>query len=207
MTFEEAALGEPLACCINAQEKVIVSPGDTVLIFGGGTLGLLHAMLARIKGAGPIIVAEPIKLRREAALRLAADYALNPLSDDFSRHIMEITRDAGADVAIFATSDVGLDQGTLPLLAEGARVSVFSGTASHVSFQIDPHLVHYRELQISGTYGCSLRNNMEAISMLSKRQMPFRELISCAVSLNDIGKLMKSDKRDIIFKAVITKFD
>ena len=53
-----AALAEPLACCINGQEQACVSEGDRVLIYGGGPIGALHALLAELHGAEKIIVAE-----------------------------------------------------------------------------------------------------------------------------------------------------
>ena len=53
-----AALAEPLACCINGQEQACVSKGDRVLIYGGGPIGALHALLAELHGAEKIIVAE-----------------------------------------------------------------------------------------------------------------------------------------------------
>ena len=53
-----AALAEPLACCINGQEQAGVCKGDRVLIYGGGPIGALHALLAELQEAEKIIVAE-----------------------------------------------------------------------------------------------------------------------------------------------------
>jgi L-iditol 2-dehydrogenase len=58
-----AALAEPLACCINGQELTRVSEGDVVLIHGAGPIGALHALLAELKGAGKVIVAEKLTER------------------------------------------------------------------------------------------------------------------------------------------------
>ena len=61
-----AALAEPLACCINGQELTRVSEGDTVLIYGGGPIGALHALLAELRGAALVMVAEKLPGRIRA---------------------------------------------------------------------------------------------------------------------------------------------
>ena len=58
-----ATLAEPLACCINGQELTRVSEGDVVLIYGAGPIGALHALLAELKGAGKVIIAEKLPER------------------------------------------------------------------------------------------------------------------------------------------------
>jgi L-iditol 2-dehydrogenase len=65
--LEEAALAEPLACCINAQKLVGVTEGDSVLIFGAEPAGILHTMLACERGASTVSMAEPLEVRVDLA--------------------------------------------------------------------------------------------------------------------------------------------
>src|SRR5918993_4076921 len=58
VSFEEAAIAEPLACVINAQELVDVREGDSVVILGAGPIGCLHAALARVRGAAKVILVD-----------------------------------------------------------------------------------------------------------------------------------------------------
>jgi len=61
VSFEDAALGEPLACCINAQERAGVRSHDTVLIIGAGPLGLLHALVAKSRRVQTVIISETLE--------------------------------------------------------------------------------------------------------------------------------------------------
>ena len=71
--WEYAALSEPLACCVNAQERMHVSAGDQVLIVGAGPVGCMQAMLARSRGASCVLMTERSQRRAELARRTGAD--------------------------------------------------------------------------------------------------------------------------------------
>ena len=78
LSFEEAAIAEPMACALNGQQLAKVSAGDTVLIIGAGPISLMHASLSRILGATKIIIAEINQVRLEMAKSMGvADYYIN----------------------------------------------------------------------------------------------------------------------------------
>ncbi len=70
---EEVSLAEPLSCVLHGQELMSLGLNDVVVVIGGGAIGQLHAQVARARGAGTVIVSEPIASRRELALELGAD--------------------------------------------------------------------------------------------------------------------------------------
>ena len=76
MSFEAAALAEPLACCINGQRNAQVGMGDSVVILGAGPIGLMHAALARAAGARQVIVSEPNAARRQAAAERGVNHVV-----------------------------------------------------------------------------------------------------------------------------------
>jgi threonine dehydrogenase-like Zn-dependent dehydrogenase len=76
--LDRAALTEPFGVAIHAVNRGGMQPGETVFIAGGGPIGLLSVIAARRKGAGLIVVSEPAESRRELALRLGADYVVDP---------------------------------------------------------------------------------------------------------------------------------
>jgi len=63
-------LAEPVACCVNSQEYLNIKEGDSVLIFGAGFIGCVHAELALMKGAGKVVIAEISDERFSHAKRL-----------------------------------------------------------------------------------------------------------------------------------------
>ena len=68
VTFEQAAMTEPLACCLHGIDMCNIHLGDTVAIIGGGMIGMLMLQLARLSGAGKLIMIEPVESKRNASL-------------------------------------------------------------------------------------------------------------------------------------------
>lgn len=182
-----ATLAEPLACCINAQNKINIIKNDTVLITGAGPLGLLHAFVAKYKGAEHVLISEPQPYRRKTALNTWADTVIDPATDNMGQKVMAATHNKGVDAIIFACSQVGLNEPLMKLLAPAGRVSIFSGIASQFSqSSIDFNQIHYNEFFISGTYGCTADQNRNAMELISSEPGLAKTLISHRVDLNSI---------------------
>src|SRR5699024_4902130 len=77
VSFEQAVIAEPLACCINGIKKANVKFNDTVVVVGGGPIGQMHVQLAKIAGAKKVILSELHNHRREIALDIGADIVVN----------------------------------------------------------------------------------------------------------------------------------
>lgn len=202
--FASATLAEPLACCLNAQEKLGIKSGDTVLIIGAGPLGLLQAGAARAAGATSILFSEIDPRRRQRVALPWGDHIFDPAVADPATVVMELTAGKGADVLLLATSESSLDESFLTLLASGGRVSIFSGLPVGLDrLALDLNLVHYRELVLAGAYGCTARHNAAAIALLAGREMPFAELISHRFSLAETVSGVELMKTKEAFKVIV----
>ena len=182
-----ATLAEPLACCINAQNKINLTKNDTVLIIGAGPLGLLHAFLAKYKGAEHILISEPQTHRRKTAIHTWADTVMDPGADNMTEKVMAATHNNGVDALIFACSQVSLNESFVKLLAPAGKVSIFSGIASQFSqSSIDFNQIHYNEFFISGSYGCTADQNRNAIELISSEPGLAKKIITHRVDLDSI---------------------
>lgn len=162
-------LAEPLACCINAQEKLRVGAGDSVLILGGGPMGCLNAFLARRRGATNIMLSEPLLKRLHHVQEGLFDRVSQPKGDELSEMVRRGTDGRGADVIIPCTPNIRLDHGVFDLLAPAGRLCVFCGPRLEDSLPpVDLRDIHYRELTVVGSYGNSSRHDREAVDMLIK---------------------------------------
>jgi L-iditol 2-dehydrogenase len=182
-----AALAEPLACCINGQEQARVGQGERVLIYGGGPIGALHALLAEHHGSEKIIVAEK-KPDRISLLKKHTSAVVVDLAEESGIAILaeEIGRD-GVDVILTATPDVRTDGDLLKLLSPGGRVCIFSGPAfGHYQENIDLRSVHYHELAVIGAYGCTSRQNRQAVELLTSGKIKADWLITKKTNLAGI---------------------
>lgn len=204
VSFEDAVLGEPLACCINAQEKADVRSDDTVLIIGAGPLGLLHAVVAKSRGAKTVIFSETLEHRRTTAQNIWADYVVNPLEVNLCQFVVEVTGGKGVDVVIFACSQVALDETIINSLAPSGRVSIFSSIIPPISqIRLNSNTIHYKEIAISGAYGCTARQNKEAINLMTSNMWPSYKFAIHSVTLETIEQGIEGTKTNRVLKSVL----
>lgn len=111
-----------------AWHAVKISPlkkGDSVLVLGGGPIGLAVVQTLKAKGAEKIIVSEVASRRRDFAKQFGADYVLDPTKDDIVAKVREICEGKGANVAFdCAGVQAGLDQAILSIRARGTLVNI-----------------------------------------------------------------------------------
>ena len=144
ISFSEAALLHIACFPLAAIRKCHLELGESALVMGQGILGQIAVLLLRAAGAAPIIAADPNPAKRERALDLGADYALDPLAPDFAKTVKELTR-GGANVAIEVTGiGAGLD-GALDCMKRFGRVALL-GCTRHSDFTID----YYRKVHGPG---------------------------------------------------------
>lgn len=185
MSFEAAALAEPLACCINGQRNAGVGMGDSVVILGVGPIGLMHAALARSAGARQVIVSEPNAARRQAAAERGVTHVFDPSGGSLADFVKARTDGLGADVAILAIGVPQLANEALTLVRRGGRVNLFAGFSAGDMATIDVNLIHYGELVVTGASALSRRDYELALNMLASGQIDAGSLITHRYGVSD----------------------
>jgi L-iditol 2-dehydrogenase len=174
-----AALMEPFACVLRGQNALHIQPGETVLVIGAGPIGVMHTKLAKARGAGRVIVSEPVADRATQASRMGADRAVNPLEEDLKAAIAEESQGRGADVVIVAAPVHAAQESALALAAIGGRINFFGGLPKdRPTIQFDSNLVHYKELVITGTTACSTADCWQATRMVNSGLIDLSDLVS-----------------------------
>jgi L-iditol 2-dehydrogenase len=148
-----AALTEPAACCLAGLEQFRMPKNATVLVIGGGIMGLLTMVLARRRGAKRLILSDPIEERRQLAKKLGAAVVIDPTRESLHDRVMALTHDRGAEVVCEAV-------GKPALVAEAAALTKPTGNLQLVgvnpkgsAMPLDLWDVHFRELRIGGAFG------------------------------------------------------
>ncbi|MCM8768427.1 MAG: alcohol dehydrogenase catalytic domain-containing protein, partial [Candidatus Omnitrophica bacterium] len=119
---------EPFSCVINGQSYLQIEAGETVVIFGGGPIGLMHAWLARASGAKNVVVVDPDFERLERFGRnFEGLVLLNPSQNNIKDEVLKMTDGLGADVVITACPVKKAQLDGLELLAGRGRISFFGG--------------------------------------------------------------------------------
>ncbi len=199
-----AALAEPLACCINGQEQACVGKGERVLIYGGGPIGALHALLAEQRAAEKIIIAEK-KPNRISLLKKHTSAVVVDLAEESGTAILaEEIGKVGVDAILTATPEVRVDNDLLKLLSPGGRVCIFSGPASgNCHEKIDIRSIHYHELAVIGAYGCTSRQNQQAVELLTGGMIKADWLITKKTNLDGIGDAFSHSSQRRGMKSVV----
>ena len=185
MSFEAAALSEPLACCINGQKNAQVGLGDSVLIMGAGPIGLMHAALAKAAGARQVIISEPNASRRQAALERGVNHACDPMKESLLDFVKQRTDGLGADVVILAIGVPALANEALSIVRKGGRVNLFAGFSQGDMSSIDVNLIHYNEITVTGASALTRQGYELALHMLSSGQIDATSLITHRYAVAD----------------------
>ena len=135
VSFEDGALFHIGTFPLAAIRKCHLEIGESAIVMGMGVLGLVAIKFLKAAGAAPIIAVDPVYEKREKALSLGADYALDPFAEDFAKTAKELTG-GGAKVGIEVTGvGAGLD-GILDCMARFGRVALL-GCTRNKEFTID----------------------------------------------------------------------
>ena len=151
VSFEAGALTHISTFPAAALRKCRLEFGESVLVMGQGILGQMAVLLARAAGAAPVIAADPAPAKRERAIELGADLALDPSAPDFAVRVKEAT-DGGARVVVEVTGvDRALDS-ALDAVARFGRIALL-GCTRHSTFAIDYYRkVHGRGVTLVGAH-------------------------------------------------------
>jgi L-iditol 2-dehydrogenase len=166
-----AALTEPAACCLSGLEMYRMPRGATVVVIGGGIMGLLTMALAKRRGARRLILSDPIEERRSIARKLGAGIVVDPAKESLADRVMALTRGLGADVVCEAVGKPELVAEALTLVKATGIVQLVGVNPKGSRLPIDLYDVHYRELRIHGAYGrgTAFRRALAALPRLRAR--------------------------------------
>ncbi len=156
VSFENAAIAFIATFPLAAIRKVKLEIGESLLVMGLGILGQIAVKFAKAAGACPIIACDPIKERREEALKNGADYAFDPLEEGLREKVRAITA-KGVKTAIEVTGvGAGLDE-TLDCMAKFGRVALL-GCTRNSDFSID----YYQKVHCQGVTLIGAHTNARA---------------------------------------------
>jgi len=192
VSFEEATLIEPVACCVRALKKCNIQPGDTVVIIGAGPSGIIHTTLSRSLGASQIIVSDLVNYRLEAARRFGADLAINPRSESLVKKVEEVTNGMGADIVIVTAPNIKAFSEGIHVCRKGGTVCLFAPTSPNDYVNVSPHKLFFSEIKIIPSYSTSHIETRTALKLISSGRIKAKELVTHRFPLNRIEDAFKT---------------
>jgi L-iditol 2-dehydrogenase len=185
-----ASLLEPTSCVFNSMELLGVGPGTNLLLVGAGPMGLIHLVVARALGAN-VIASEPDEERRAGARALGAAAVIDPLSQDVPKAVKELTNGDGADAAAVTTGAVLAVGPALNAVRKQGIVNLFGGFPPNSSLDLDPNLIHYSEIVLTGSQNATIAQYELALKLLP-RLGDLRKVVSHSFTIEDAPKAYES---------------
>jgi L-iditol 2-dehydrogenase len=196
----EGAMTEPVACCVHGMDLAGVRSGDTVAVIGGGAIGQIMAQLARLQGAGRVVVSDLSATRREMALTLGADTVIDPLAQDplCAGGLLE----EGAQVVIEAVGSARTNAQALDWAAPGGTVLWFGVTPPDQTVTVSPNLIFEKELTIRGAR-INPFTHARALALLGSGRLTVSPLITQRATLDELPALLAAGPDDHIKTVIV----
>lgn len=231
LSDEEAALLEPLACCLNGFFHIMGSPitklkgnKNTVAIIGDGPIGLIHLQISkRLCGARTVLVGM-IPKRMTLAKAMGADATLSFHNksninsgyhnyhdssyneDQTLRNILDFTNGIGANIIIIATSNPIALNFAIKIASKNSIINIFSGMPTNNNIVLDANWLHYNQTSITGSFSSTPYMLQEAARIASTGKIDLSKIISHRYSLSEIKDAIMATEKYYGLRAVINKF-
>jgi L-iditol 2-dehydrogenase len=199
-----AALCEPLGCVLNAHSRIAIGFQDVVAVIGAGPIGIMHAVAAKQRGAGTVILLESSPERLELGKRFGFDHYVQVHEQSHLEEVKKLTNGFGPSVVIVACGVAQAQADALEMAGRGARVEFFGGLPKTKPMAtLNTNHLHYKELLVSGSYS-EKRSDFEAAqAMVFSGSFPAAKLITHQLPLSRVNEAFPLMERGEALKVCI----
>jgi len=206
MTFEEAAMIEPLACCVRSWRKISYLERDFVAIFGMGPTGMMHVMLAQSKKFSKIFCFDVNDFRLNFAKKFGVYNTINSLDEKRFEKIRKETGQQGVDVAIVATSNIRALEDAIEMVRTGGTIMMFGVPSKGAKIELDMSKIYSKEITLVTSYAASDNDTKEALDLINSGEIQVKQLITHRYSILESQKAFDHARTgDNAMKIIITK--
>jgi len=206
LSYEEAAMIEPLACCVRAWSKFRYSEGDSTAIFGVGPTGMMHVMLAHAKKFSKIFCFDVNNFRLDFAKKFNITNSISSMDENRKQKILDDTDGQGVDVAIVATGSLKALDDAIDMTRKGGTVMMFGVPSKGAKLDLDMNKVYSKEITLLTSYAASDFDTKEALDLIESFQIDVKQLITHTYSISDSQKAFDHARTgENAMKIIITK--
>ena len=178
LSFEAATLIEPLACCIRGMNRAMIQPGDSVLVLGAGSNGILLAQLAQQRGASRVIIVDPIPYRRQHALSAGIDHALDPRAAPLLNQVYAVNDGRKPDIVIVTPSSIAAMQQGIELTGPGGTALLFAPPPPAEVLPVTPNSLFFQEITLRTSYSAGPYETRLALELLKNKRIRAETVIT-----------------------------
>jgi L-iditol 2-dehydrogenase len=206
VTFEAAAMTEPLACVVRGLDETDAKIGDIVAVIGGGPIGLSFMQVARIAGCHVIAVVKHDQ-QVEAAKHFGAQQVVQiTATDDPIGAVRALTPDGrGADIVIEAVARPQAWEWAVDMVRRGGVVNFFGGPPKGTQVSFDTNRLHYSDLTLKASFHHTPAAVRKAFRLICEGKVRSADYVTGQASLSNLSDVLKRmlDRGSIIKTAII----
>jgi L-iditol 2-dehydrogenase len=195
VSFQDAAMVEPLACVLRGIHETGIAAGDTAVVIGCGPIGLKFVRILAGRGVNVIALGKrPNQIRAAEKFGARAALIATDLSDP-AKAVRELTEGGrGADSVIEAVCTAMTWEWALQMVRRGGTVNLFGGCSRGTLVQVDPNALHYSEITIKSTFHHSPRFIREALEAVARGEIRSGDFVNAEIPLSDLPKMFEHMK-------------
>lgn len=197
-----AAFVGPVSCCLRGIQLGEIKLAETIVIVGGGSIGLIMLQLAKLSGTSKVILIEPIKFKRELGLKLGADFCLDPNQNNFRELYNDLTKFC-VDVIIECIGRDDTVELSINLTSKGSRLVIFGLAPDHHNLTVNLQYLFYNEIKIINSFLNPFLFN-DAIELIKNGKLKLHPLISKQITLEEIKEVFSINNNSRSIKYQIT---
>ena len=203
--FEEAAMAEPVACCLHGLDLCQIQPGSHVAVIGGGMIGQIMLQLARLAGASFTALLEPVAEKRAVARRLGADLAVDPLGEDAAQ-CLDRAGVRRLDRVIECAGLPSTMAQAVELAGKKSIVMLFGLTKPEDTVAIRPFELFQKELELKASY-INPHTQGRAVELIDRHKIDVSSMVCPAQPLSRLEEILSSPAVRAKGKYIIHPFE
>ena len=190
-SFEQAAMCEPVACCMHGVDMCNIKTDDVVVIIGCGMIGMIMLQLVKVSGAAQVIAIEPQAEKRSLTKKLGADFCIDPVSQDVNTALVQkgITRVSKVIECVGRTSTM---EQAISVAGKKSTVMFFGLTAPDAAISLKPFELFKKELELKSSY-INPYTQERAIEMIDSKRIDVSTPIYKTASLDKLPEILADE--------------
>lgn len=201
ISFEAAAMCEPLACCLHGIDMCDIVTGDNVVIIGGGMIGLIMLQLAKIKGAAKIVMIEPIAEKRKIAKNLGADITIDPVCEDVNT-VLNYNGINRVTTVIECVGKTETMKNAISYAGKKSTVMLFGLTKPNEIVDIKPFELFKKEIVLKTSF-INPYTQKRALDLIESRKIDVESMIFATETLDKLPYILNESTQCMAGKYII----
>ena len=191
-SYEAAAMTEPVACCLHGIDMCNISCGDTVAVIGGGMIGMIMLQLAKISGAGKLIMIEPVAEKREIAKKLGADLCIDPINED-DKAVLSNNHIERISCVIECVGRANTMEQAIDIAGLHSVVMLFGLTAPDDVISVKPFEIFKKEIVLKASF-INPYTQKRALELIDNGKIDVTSMVYACESLEKLPLILSDSK-------------